>query len=364
MKKLTLVYIIMGIVLAQVLTGFLRPAVPSYDGIASLPYSADSFPRPANFPEPLYNFNNNSYNKIKIELGRRLFYDGLLSKNGTVSCGTCHIQATAFSHHGHRLSHGIHDSVGARNAPALQNLAWASNFMWDGGVTDLDLQPLVPINSHVEMGESMDSVLIKLRKDFNYSTYFNAAFGSQQITTARVMQALSQFMASMVSANSKYDRVMRHEGASFTPEESKGYTIFKSKCASCHQEPLFTDHSFRNNGLYPYSDDAGRMTITTQTTDKYRFKVPSLRNIELTAPYMHDGRFKNLDFVLQHYSHEIQQTDNLDPLLVQSSGRPGLPLSPDDRGALKAFLHTLTDSVFTRNKALSEVNICPDCIRY
>lgn len=360
MKKLTLVYILCSIVPFPVLTAFLDHTPPSPPAT-----SADSsFPRPANFPEPLYKFSSNKYNKIAVELGRRLFYDGQLSKNGTVSCGTCHIQATAFSHHGHRLSHGIYDSIGARNAPALQNLAWAPAFMWDGGVTDLDLQPLVPINSHVEMGESMDNVLIKLRKDFDYPAYFQAAFGSREITTARVMQALSQFMNTLVSANSKYDRVMRGEGAAFTAEEARGYAVFKAQCASCHQEPLFTDHSFRNNGLYPYSDDAGRMTVTTLPGDKYRFKVPSLRNIDLTAPYMHDGRFKNLDFVLQHYSSGVQQTDNLDPLLVQPSGRTGLPLTDDDRQVLKAFLHTLTDSVFTRNKALAEVNICPQCIRY
>ena len=143
MKKLTLVYIVMGLVLVQVLSGFLSldASLPRWLVASSV---TDSFPRPANFPAPLYNFKDNPYNKIKVELGRRLFYDGLLSKNGTVSCGTCHIQATAFSHHGHRLSHGIYDSVGARNAPALQNLAWANTFMWDGGVTDLDLQPLVP----------------------------------------------------------------------------------------------------------------------------------------------------------------------------------------------------------------------------
>lgn len=346
--------------LALVLSGFLQFEA----GMAIRAVPDSTFPRPANFPEPVYDFANNKFNKIKVEVGRRLFYDGTLSKNGTVSCGTCHIQASAFSHHGHRLSHGIFDSLGARNAPALQNLAWSTTYMWDGGITNLDMQPFVPITSHVEMGESVENVVEKIKKDQYYPLYFKAAFGTREITTARVMQALSQFMAAMVSANSKYDKVVRQEGAVFTEAEAEGYEIFKAQCASCHQEPLFTDGSFRNNGLYPYSEDHGRIGITSLATDKYKFKVPSLRNIALTAPYMHDGRFKNLDFVLQHYAQEIQPTDNIDPLLVQRSGKTGLPLSPSDRAALKAFLGTLTDSAFITNRGLSEVNICPQCIKY
>jgi cytochrome c peroxidase len=361
MKKWSFVYICMTLVLVAILSGFLKQEELPYNSILA----DSSFPQPSNFPPPVYDFSKNKFTKIKVELGRRLFYDGILSKNGTISCGTCHIQAAAFSHHGHRLSHGIFDSLGARNAPALQNLAWAKAFMWDGAVPDLDLQPLVPITSHVEMGESMENVVAKIRKDPYYPLYFNAAFGNQEISTARVMQALSQFMAAMVSANSKYDKVMRKEDSVvFTEPEAKGYAVFKAQCASCHKEPFFTDFSFRNNGLYPYSEDYGRMGITTQQGDKYRFKVPSLRNIALTAPYMHDGRFKNLDFVIQHYMIDVQATDNIDPLLMQPSGRTGLSLAPADKEALKAFLYTLTDSAFLKNKGLAEVNICPSCIRY
>lgn len=360
MKKMSVVYTLMGLTLVWLLSGFLH-----HENITPNIHTADStFPQPSNFPAPVYDFSKNKFNKIRIELGRRLFYDGTLSKNGTVSCGTCHVQASAFSHHGHRLSHGIFDSLGARNAPALQNLAWATSFMWDGGVKDLDLQPFVPITSHVEMGESVESVVDKIRKDPYYPTYFGAAFGTREITTAHVMQALSQFMLAMVSANSKYDKVMRKEGMTFTTEEATGYAVFKDKCASCHKEPFFTDFSFRNNGLYPYSEDFGRIGITTQPGDKYRFKVPSLRNIALTAPYMHDGRFKNLDFVLQHYTIDVQPTDNIDPLLLQPSGRTGLSLTQPEKEALKSFLNTLTDSTFISNKGLSEVNICPQCIRY
>ena len=360
MRKMPYIYVLMGLVLTGLLSGFLQgaPAVHVFNNQDS------TFPQPANFPPPVYDLSKNKFNKIKIELGRRLFYDGTLSKNGTVSCGTCHIQASAFSHHGHRLSHGIFDSLGARNAPALQNLAWATSFMWDGGVKDLDLQPIVPITNHVEMGESVESVVEKIKRDQYYPLYFNAAFGSREITTARVMQALSQFMVAMVSANSKYDKVVRKEGVAFTKEEAAGYKVFQQKCATCHAEPFFTDFSFRNNGLYPYSEDFGRMGITSEPGDKYRFKVPSLRNIALTAPYMHDGRFKELDFVLTHYAQDVQLTDNIDPSLVQSSGRAGIPLTPADKEALKSFLYTLTDSAFVRNKGLGEVNICPQCIRY
>jgi cytochrome c peroxidase len=359
MNKMRIIYGCAVLVLVGLLSGFLQHSPSSFAG----PY-ADSFPQPTHFPRPVYDLSKNQYNKTKVALGRRLFYDGTLSKNGTVSCGTCHIQASAFSHHGHRLSHGIFDSLGARNAPALQNLAWATSFMWDGGVNDLDLQPLVPISSHVEMGESVEAVVNKIKQDAYYPTYFYAAFGNREITTARVMQALSMFMSTMISANSKYDQVIRKAGVAFTPEEATGYTLFKNKCASCHSEPFFTDFSFRNNGLYPYSQDFGRMGVTSQPTDKYRFKVPSLRNIFLTAPYMHDGRFKDIDQVLEHYAAGVQLTDNIDPLLLQSSGRAGLPLSNTDRIALKAFLHTLTDTSFTNNPKLGEVNICPQCIRY
>lgn len=360
MKKMSVIYIVGALVLVWLLSGFLK-----FEGQPYGINAADStFPLPSNFPAPVYNFSKNRFTKIKIELGRRLFYDGTLSKNGTVSCGTCHIQASAFSHHGHRLSHGIFDSLGARNAPALQNLAWATSFMWDGGVNNLDLQPLVPITSHVEMGESVESVTEKLQKDPYYPTYFAAAFGSRQITTARVMQALSQFMSAMVSANSKYDKVIRNEGAVFTNEEAKGYTLFKAKCASCHQEPFFTDFSFRNNGLSIYSEDKGRMGITSLDSDKNKFKVPSLRNIFLTAPYMHDGRFKDIDNVLEHYTAGVQLTENIDPLLLQASGRAGIALTLPERQAVKSFLQTLTDSAFISNRGLSEVNICPQCIRY
>jgi cytochrome c peroxidase len=354
------IYVCLIIVLSLLLSGYLK-----HDANASHTAFADtSFLPPSNFPRPVYDLAKNGFSKKKFELGRRLFYDGLLSRNGTISCGTCHVQASAFSHHGHRLSHGIDDSLGLRNAPALQNLAWATTFMWDGSVKDLDLQPFIPITNHVEMDESVEKLVHKIEADNVYPMLFENAYGSKEITTSRVMQALSQFMIGMVSANSKYDKVMRKEGVAFTEDESKGYGIFRSKCASCHKEPFFTDFSVRNNGLYPFSKDFGRMGITNVETDKYKFKVPSLRNITHTAPYMHDGRFKKLDNVLEHYTSGVQPTANIDPLLMQPSGAMGLALSPSDKESLKAFLATLTDSTYMSNPALADINVCPQCIRY
>lgn len=361
MKKLTVVYAILLACLCVSLTAFLRHAAAPIAG--SLADS--SFYQPSNFPAPVYDRSRNAFNQNKFNLGRRLFYDGILSRNGTISCGTCHVQQSAFSHHGHRLSHGIDDSLGNRNAPALQNLAWATALMWDGAVQDLDLQPIVPITNHVEMAETVANITDKIRMDPVYPDYFAAAYGDRAVTTTRVMQALSQFMLAMVSANSKYDKVMRHEGVSFTPAEAEGYKIFQQRCASCHKEPFFTDFSLRSNGLYPFGPDSGRMGVTKIESDRYKFKVPSLRNIMLTAPYMHDGRFKNIDMVMDHYSSGVQPLPNLDPLLQATDTHPrGIRLSVTERESIKVFLTTLTDSSFVTNPMLSEVNVCPQCIRY
>jgi cytochrome c peroxidase len=313
-----------------------------------------SFRSPANFPAPAYKLANNPVTKDGFELGRKLFYEPRLSRNNTISCGDCHIQTSAFTHHGHDVSHGIDDRLGSRNAPPIMNLAWHTTFMWDGGVFDLDLQPFVPITSEVEMDEKMDNVLNKLRGIPQYPALFKKAFGSEEITTARMMKALSQFMLMLVSANSKYDRVMRREGAQFTADEQQGYELFRQKCATCHQEPLFTDHSFRNNGLpVGPNNDEGRYPITLNPADRYKFKVPSLRNLAYTAPYMHDGRFYTLAGVLEHYASEVQRTPNLDPALMKE-GKPGIALTAAQKTQILAFLATLNDKDFITDKRFSE----------
>jgi cytochrome c peroxidase len=312
-----------------------------------------AFVSPTHFSKPAYNFSNNEITKAKFELGRKLFYDPLLSANNTISCGSCHIQTSAFTHHGHIISHGIYDRMGTRNSPPIMNLAWNTSFMWDGGIVDLDLQPIAPINNHVEMDDSMPNVLNKLRNSSTYPTLFKNAFGNSGITGANFLKALSQFMLMCVSSNSKYDSVQQNL-ASFTTEENAGYQTFKQKCSSCHKEPLFTDYSFRNNGLQPSAiNDLGRYPVTNNESDKYKFKVPSLRNLSYTAPYMHDGRLLTLDAVFDHYTTNVQATQNLDPILQQGSIL-GIPLTAQEKSDIKAFLKTLDDKSFLLDKKLSE----------
>lgn len=312
------------------------------------------FEKPANFPEPVYNFAANKVTKYGFLLGRALFYEPRLSRNNTITCGSCHIQSSAFTQHGHDVSHGIDDRLGTRNSPPIMNLAWNKVFNWGGGVHDLDLQPIIPITTHEEMDENLENVYAKLRVMPKYTALFKAAFGTEEINTARFMKALSQFMLMCISSNSKYDKVMRKEsGTSFTTEEQEGYALVKQKCVSCHSEPLFTDGSFRNNGLgVGPVNDKGLYTATLIETDKYKFKVPSLRNLKYTAPFMHDGRFLTLNAALEHYNSEVVATPNLD-LMLQGS-KLGISLSATDKIKITAFLNTLNDEEFIKNPLLAE----------
>ncbi len=299
---------------------------------------------PKGWPAPLYNFKANPLTPAKVELGRRLFHDPLLSKDNTISCSSCHLPQTAFTHVDHDLSHGIEGRIGRRNAPALMNLAWGKSFMWDGAVNHLDVQALAPMESHEEMDEGIGNVVKKLQRATSYRELFKAAYGDTTVTGERTLKALSAFMLTFISADSKYDRVQRGEMA-FNEWEAKGYTLFKANCASCHKEPLFTNGSFENNGLSLDTtlNDYGRMTITHKTSESLKFKVPTLRNVEVSYPYMHDGRFKSLQMVLFHYSSDIHQS----PTLAKQLKR-GIALSEDDKRCLIAFLKTLTDENFLR----------------
>lgn len=304
---------------------------------------------PEGWPKPEYNFRRNQPEKEIIELGRVLFYDPVLSADSTISCASCHSPYTAFTHIDHATSHGIADRIGKRNSPALVNLAWNSSFMWDGAVRDLNEQAAFPIENHDEMDERMPEVVRKLGNSNKYQDVFEMAFGSKEITREKVLYSLSQFMLTLISSNSRYDKIMRNEpGASFTENEAKGYELFKTHCSSCHMEPLFTNHSFQNNGLEPDArfDDKGRMTVTGKLADLYRFRVPTLRNIERSAPYMHDGRYKSLQMVLFHYSSAIHQSPTLSPAL-----KNGIPLNEQEKGQVIAFLKTLTDNQFLSNPA-------------
>ncbi|GAB3505986.1 cytochrome-c peroxidase [Emticicia fontis] len=309
------------------------------------------FTVPANFPKPVYDFSKNPITNDGFELGKALFFDGNLSRDGTISCAECHSQPYAFTHHGHDLSHGIDNKIGIRNAPPIQNMAFQKEFFWDGGVFDLDLFSIAPIENPVEMDEKLGNVLEKLRKQEKYATLFQKAYGSKEITTERFLKALSQFMLTLVSANSRYDKYIRKEtGGTLSTDELEGLDIFKQKCASCHSGELFTDHSYRNNGLPVYNkDDTGRQRITASEEDSYKFKVPSLRNIAVTAPYMHDGRFYSLDAVLNHYTDGIIDSKTLDGSL-KNNQTLGIALNKDEKAKLTAFLKTLTDEEFLKNK--------------
>ena len=297
---------------------------------------------PPGWPQPVYDFKQNPVTREGFALGRKLFYDGRLSRDGNFSCAACHQQFAAFATYDHNLSHGINNSFTRRNAPGLFNLAWQKEFMWDGGINHLDLQPLAPMTDTLEMGETLDNILNKLRADSVYPGMFKDAFGSADINTQRLTKALSQFLLMMVSANSKYDRVMRGED-SFNLPQRLGYEIFEKKCQNCHKPPLFTDYSYRNTGIATdqYLNDIGRMKITRNPADSLKFKVPSLRNVQLTFPYGHDGRFYNLQDVLDHYRKAVANSPTVDSLV-----RNNLPLSNYETGQLKAFMYALTDSSF------------------
>lgn len=309
--------------------------------------------KPANFPDPLYNFAKNPLTIEGVELGRVLFYDDVLSANGTISCGFCHQQGSAFAHTDHALSHGINDKTGTRNNLSLQNLAFYRVFFWDGGVSDLDLVPIAPIENPVEMGQNMGALLDKLRKIPKYPLLFRKAYGTDSITTERFLKSLSQFMLTMVSANSRYDRYVRKEaGGELLPDELAGLTLFKQKCATCHAGELFTDQTFRNNGLSRAANkDEGRSLITLRPEDRYLFKVPSLRNVDRSPPYMHDGRFQTLEQVLNHYAGGVQDVPELDPAL-RVNGKPGVPLTDPEKKQIAAFLRTLTDFDYVSDRRL------------
>lgn len=305
-----------------------------------------TFTNPQGWPQPQYNFAENPLTEEGIALGKKLFYDGKLSKDGNFPCASCHQQFAAFATWDHSLSHGFDNGFTTRNAPGLHNMAWRKEFMYDGGILHLDLQPLAPITATNEMAETLENVLNKLNADATYKSMFKAAFGDETINTQRMTRALSQFMLTMVSNNSKYDKVMRGE-ASFNLAEQLGYDIFKQKCVSCHKEPLFSDFSYRNVGLSldPVLKDYGRMRITGKSSDSLKFMVPSLRNVQLSFPYMHDGRLYSLTDVMEHYRNGVINGPTTDPLLKNK-----IPLSNFEIGQLTAFLHALTDSSFIHDK--------------
>lgn len=314
--------------------------------LASFNFYSLSLKYPAHFPKPQYDFTKNPLDSAKIQIGRTLFYDPILSNNNSVSCASCHSPYNAFAHTDHDLSHGINDQIGTRNAPALFNLAWQKSFMWDGAVNHLDMQALAPISHPKEMGSNISAVVKKLNESPIYRKLFFEAYGDSTTTGEKILKTLSQFELSLVSANSKYDQV-RTGKTVFTEQESNGYALFQKNCNACHTEPLFSNYDFENNGLQIDTtlNDMGRWFVTKNNKDKFRFKTPSLRNLSFTYPYMHDGRFKKLNQVINHYiSLDVQKTLSK-PLKNQ------IILSSRDKVDLIAFLLTLNDKDFVFNPA-------------
>jgi len=313
------------------------------------PDTTYTFVKPANFPDPTYTFDKNPVTKEGFELGKKLFFDPVLSKDGSVSCNNCHIQSTAFADaQQHPLSVGIESKLGIRNAPSIANMAFFPDFFWDGGVNHLDFVPINAIESEFEMGEALSNVVEKLNNHSDYPDLFKEAFDIDKVTSPFMLQALSQFMVMMVSADSKYDKYIRGEGTQLSEEELAGLELFDAKCSDCHSGELFTDFSFRNNGISSEFVDEGRGLITESADDIGKFRVPSLRNVGRTAPYMHNAKFKTLREVLDHYDEGVVISSTLDPGLNQ-----GIPLEEDEKDKIIAFLQTLTDYEFRSDKRFS-----------
>jgi cytochrome c peroxidase len=304
------------------------------------------FPRPA-LP------TDNPLTVQGVELGRRLFQEKRLSVNNSQSCAACHSPARAFND-GRALSVGAEGANGTRNAPALFNLAWKLAYFWDGRAATLRAQVLQPIQNPVEMHQSLETVSAKL-PTADYAGLFADAFGSPQVTPDRIARALEQYLLTLVSYDSKFDRMLER-AAKFTAEEQRGFELFHTEydprhgqrgadCFHCHGGPLFQSQAFANNGLDTQWKDAGRKGVTGREGDVGKFAVPSLRNVELTAPYMHDGRFATLEQVVEHYCTGVKRSVSLDPNLAKHPDG-GVPLSQADKNALVAFLKTLTDERF------------------
>lgn len=303
-----------------------------------------------------------------VELGRHLFYETSLSEDHTMSCASCHIQSNAFSDT-NQFSTGVKGLFGKRQAMAIFNMGWNTNgFFWDGRAKSLREQSLMPIQDHLEMNLSISKVEERLSINPNYIQFFNKAFTNGKIDSVNIALALEQFMFSIVSNNSKYD-LMQAGKVQFTAQEQRGMELFfgsfnannpnisGAECSSCHGGPNFENDLYMNNGLDTDAEhiDLGRQNVYDNPKLRAKFKVPSLRNIALTKPYMHDGRFKNLMDVINHYNHGVKYSSTVNPTLISIQNQ-GLQLSLNDKLALIAFLNTLTDLELMTKSEYSDPN--------
>ncbi len=322
-------------------------------------------PTPLSLTAPAYVADSGHYahlspgNPLTVEgvaLGRMLFYEKALSDNYTLSCGSCHKQADGFSD-ARRFSIGTDGTVGRRQAMAIANLAFDDRFFWDGRANSLERQASLPVIDHAEMRNTWPAVVARLNAMPHYPPLFAKAFGSPLIDSTRVVRAIAQFERTLLSFDSRWDRFHYGGDASaLTPSEQRGMDLFfrRAHCNDCHRAPLFADHGLRNNGLELVYADGGLGELTGNPADHGKFKVPSLRNIAVTSPYMHDGRFQTLEEVIDFYADAVHtespQIDNhMGPWLAGQ-----VNLNAEDRADLAAFLRALTDQGFLTNPAFSD----------
>ena len=302
---------------------------------------------PAHFPSINYPEDNTPTN-LRVELGRLLFYDVRLSADNDINCATCHVQSAAFTD-GEKISSTAPSSKFGRNSPTLSNLAWAPILMSEGGVISLELQALAPLHDSLEMGQNMILALNKLNKDPLLKNMSKAAYHRDSIDPYVVTRALANFQRTMISGDTRYDRHINNMTSDFSQEELRGMALFfseRTNCSSCHSGVFFTDYGFYNIGLYQNYDDIGRERKTQTTKDRGKFKTPTLRNIALTSPYMHDGSFSTLQEVIEFYNNGGSDNPNKDTRVS------ALNLTLSEQNDLIAFLNTLTDWNFVQNKKL------------
>lgn len=330
-----------------------------------IPVGTYQFVYPANFGNRINVPDDNPTTQQGVYLGRMLFYEPLLSANGKMSCGTCHRQELAFTD-GKTFSEGVDRTLTPRNTMSLANLLWARKFFWDGRSESLEKQAAIPMTNPHEMGQLMQTSAHKLMQTAPYPELFRKVFGDDGISGPNIMKAIAQFERTLISANSKYDQYLR-KAYQPTDLELQGLALFENapqpakgirggNCARCHGGVKTYMELFHNNGLDSVYKDNGIADLTGLPGDRGRFKVPTLRNIALTAPYMHDGRFKTLDEVLEHYSEHVKASESLSPFMRgESNDLNGktLSLKPAEKKAVIAFLNMLTDSTFVTDTRFS-----------
>ncbi len=304
--------------------------------------------------------NNNPTTDEGATLGRVLFYDKKLSENQTKSCASCHHQENAFTDP-LKLSEGFEGALTARNSMPLFNLQYSRRLFWDARVRTIEEQALIPIQDDIEMGMTLDALVERLQKTDYYIPLFEAAFGDTLVTSERIALALGQFTKSIVSHSSKFDEGLLVDFENYTEEELYGKVLFFESgngCNHCHTTVNFTAFQMMNNGLDSEYADQGQYEFSGNEEDKGVFKVPSLRNIELTGPYMHDGRFNTLEEVLDHYSENVQPHPNLNDRITVEGSTGGTPkqlnLSDEEKSALIAFMRTLTDNSMLTDEKYSD----------